>query len=293
MDFTQLLGPGVLFVLMILVGLQLTLADFRRVLATPRSIIAGTLGQLTLLPLMTWAVVALLDLAPVFGAGAVLLAASPGAALTNVMTAVARAHVALSVSLTAVSSVLAVVTLPALAALGMRLFIGEAAQIEVPVAHLVSQLMLFLLIPIALGMWLRVRRPEGALRYISWGNRVALVAIIAITAISASSDGAALPSGSEFVRAAVGGVLWTVLAMGIGWGVAALLGLGPNDRFTFLIEFSARNIALAFIIAVSSLQRLDLALFSGAYAMTGFPLAIGVAVLRGRLTRQPAVQPAA
>ena len=79
-------------------------------------------------------------------------------------------------------------------------------------------------------------------------------------------------------------IVWTVAAMAIGWGLATLLDLSADDRFTFLIEFSARNIALAFIVAVSSLGRLDLALFSGAYAMTGFPMAIGLAVLRGRMT---------
>jgi BASS family bile acid:Na+ symporter len=285
MDYTQILGPAVLFALMIVVGLQLTPEDFRRVLATPRSVVGGTLGQLVLLPLMTWGVLSLAGLSPAFGAGAVLLAASPGAAMSNVMTAVARAHVALSVTLTAVSSVLAVVTLPGLAALGMRVFLGDAARIEVPVAHLVSQLVLFLLVPIGLGMLLRARRPDAALRYISRANRIAVIAIIGLTAISATSDGASLPSGDEFARAAGAALAWTLIAMGIGWSVALLLGLDASDRFTFLIEYSARNIALAFIVAVSSLQRLDLALFSGAYAMTGFPLAIGVAVLRGRWAR--------
>jgi len=289
MDFAQLVGPLVLFALMILVGVQLTPADFRRVLAAPRAVVGGTLAQLLLLPLMTWGVLSLLAPSPVIGAGAVLLAASPGAGLSNVMTAVARGHVALSVTLTGVSSILAALTLPALCALGMRLFLGDGARVEVPVGHMVRQLLLFLLVPIALGMWLRARRPQAVRRAVSWANRVALLAIVALTALSAASGNMNLPAGGELAAAGVAAALWTLLAMGIGWGVGALLGLDANDRFTLLVEFSARNIALAFIVAVASLGRLDLALFAGAYAVTGFPLVIGLAALRGRWAAPPAI----
>ena len=288
MDFAQLVGPIVLFSLMILVGLQLTLEDFRRVFAAPRAVVGGTLAQLLLLPLMTWGVLSLFALAPNFGAGAVLLAASPGAGLSNVMTAVARAHVALSVTLTGVSSVLAALTLPAVAALGMRLFLGNDARVEVPVGHLVRQLLLFLLVPIALGMWLRARRPQAVARAVSWANRVALLAIVALTALGAASGGMSLPAGGEIAAAGVAAMVWTLAAMAIGWSVGALLGLDADDRFTLLIEFAARNVALAFIVAVASLGRLDLAFFAGVYAVTGFPLVIGLSVLRGRWAAQPA-----
>jgi BASS family bile acid:Na+ symporter len=278
----QLLGPFVLFLLMIIVGLQLTPPDFRRVLANPRVVVVGTLGQLALLPLMTWAVISLLGLSPIFGAGAVILAASPGAGMSNVMTAVAGAHVALSVTLTAVSSVLAVVTLPALTALGMKVFVGDAADIEVPVGFLVSQMALFLLLPIGLGMLARAWLGDATLRYVPWINRIAVVAIIALTFVSASGPQTSLPSGDELTRALIAAGLWTAIAMGIGYGLASLLKLDADSRFTFLIEFSARNVALAFIVAISSLGRLDLSFFSGAYAMTGFPAAILIAVVRGR-----------
>ena len=107
MDASEL-GPYGLFVLMTIVGMELTVDDFRRVVAAPRAVIGGTLGQLLLLPLMTWGLVVGLGLAPIFGAGAVLVAVSPGAGISNVLAAVARANVALSVTLTAFASVLAV-----------------------------------------------------------------------------------------------------------------------------------------------------------------------------------------
>lgn len=286
MNTTQLLGPFILFLLMFIVGLQLTPADFRRVLLRPRTVVVGTLGQLILLPLMTWAVISLLGLSPVFGAGAVILAAAPGAGMSNVMVAVAGAHVALSVTLTAVASVLAVFTLPMLTTLGMSIFIGDASQVEIPLGYLTSQMALFLLLPITAGMSVRAWLGEGVRRFIPWINRIAVVAIVALTVASMSGGQTTLPSGGDLTRALLASSLWTLAAMGIGWGLAALLDLDADDRFTFMIEFSARNIALAFIVAVSSLERFDLAFFSGVYAITGYPLAIAVSVIRGRVRRR-------
>ena len=100
-----------------------------------------------------------------------------------------------------------------------------------------------------------------------------------------TTDRSAFPTGADFTYSLAVGFVWTLFAMAIGWGVASALGLAAADRFTFLIEFSARNIALAFIVAVSSLGRLDLGVFSGAYSMTGFPLVIAAAVVRGRRLR--------
>ena len=283
MNLSQLLGPLTLFSLMIVVGLQLTPADFRRVLANPRVIVVGTLGQLLLLPLMTWLVITAIGLPPIFGAGAVILAATPGAGMSNVMAAVAGAHVALSVSMTAVTSVLAVVTLPALTALGMNVFVGDSVEVNIPVGYLVGQMTMFLLLPIGLGMAIRARRGDAAKRYVSWANRIAVIAVIGLTISSAASGQTTLPTGGDLTRALIAAVVWTIAAMGIGWSLAAALGLDADDRFTFLIEYSARNIALAFIVAVASLGRLELGFFSGAYGATGFPAVIALAVLRGRM----------
>lgn len=212
-----------------------------------------------------------------------MLAATPGAGMSNVMAAVARADVALSVTLTAVSSLLAVVTLPIIAALGIAMLIGDSMEVEVPVVAMVRQLVIYLAIPIALGMWVRARRPEASQRYVSIANRVAVVGVLVLTALSALSNENSLPGGDEFIRAAGAALLWTAFAMALGWGMGSLLALGRDQRFTLLIEFSARNLALTIIIAVAALGRLDLGLFAAVYGTTGFVGVLLVAVLRGRL----------
>lgn len=279
---TQIAGPIVLFLLMLIVGLELTPSDFRRVPATPRVVIVGTLGQIVLLPAMTWAVVALLGVNPVFGAGAILVAVSPGAGMSNILAALSGANTALSVTLTAVASVLSVVTLPLIAAFGMHVFLGDSMEIEVPVVTLVAQLIFSLLIPIALGMWLRTRHPERAERIAPRLHRIIMVTIglVVVLAIAfADPDQFHYEGGGTALLAAV---VWTACAMVIGWTLAAMMRLDSADRFTFLIEFSARNISIASIVAMSGLGRIDLTFFSGVYFAAGYPMTIATVFWRRR-----------
>lgn len=287
----QLLGPLILLPLMFVVGLQLTPDDFRRVVQAPRAVVGGTLGQLVLLPLMTWGIVTLFGVSPILAAGAVLLAATPGAGMSNVMAAISSANVALSVTLTAIASLLAVITMPLMATLGLSFFIGDAGGANVPLGTLFTQLVLFLAIPIGLGMVVRFRRPDAAARYVWRANRFAVIAILILTPFGAIVNRDMLPSGAEFLPALGAGLAWTFAAMAIGWSIGALLRLDSDDRFTFLIEFSARNVAMTFIVAIGSLGRLDLALFAAAYSITGFPVVIVLSILRGRRRRSAAPDP--
>jgi BASS family bile acid:Na+ symporter len=284
MNATDFAGSLVLFLLMMIVGLELSVADFRRVASAPRAVIGGTFGQLLLLPLMTWAVVATLDVPPVFGAGAVLVAASPGAGMSNIMVALARANLALSVTLTAVASVLAVVTLPVTAAIGVRFFLGDDVDVEISVGELVRQLLLVLLLPIGLGMALRARRPDFAAHYSKRLQRVLFATFLAFIALSIAL-GDQQEVALEDVRVGlVAATLWTLAAGAIGWGLATALDLSHADRFTFLIEFAARNMAVATMVAIAGLGRLDLTFFSVAYVMVGYPLIGAVTFLRRRYT---------
>lgn len=285
MDATQIIGPFVLFLLMSVVGLELTVDDFRRVAKKPRAVVGGTLSQIVLLPLMTWAVVQVFALDPVFGAGAILVAVAPGAGISNILTALARANAALSVTLTAVASVLAVVALPTIASVGMRVFLDTESAVEIPVGSLVGQLVFMLLVPIVGGMAVRARAPEFADRIAPRVQRGVLVAItLAVVLSAAFVDDEQISSSAANPRAFAAAFAWTLSAMGIGWTTARLLNLSEADRFTFVIEFGARNIAVSAIVALSALGRLDLTFFSGVYMAVGYPIAVGAAIWRRRRT---------
>ncbi len=257
---------------MALVGSELSVEDFRRVARYPRAVVVGTAAQLVLLPLCAAGLVALFQPEPFVAAGMVLLAATPGGGISNVFTYLAGANTALSVTLTAVSSLLAALTLPVVTAFGFARVVGAEGTVEVPVLAMIGQLAGLILLPIALGMALRARRPDLPERWGKHLRRAVLVSIVLLFAAGMGGDDSGL--AGEVLRAAPLGLLWTALAMGFGVAVAALLGLDGADRFTFLIEFSVRNVGLAAIVALSSFDEPAYAVFSGAYAMTGYPLAI-------------------
>lgn len=294
MTIAQATGPLVLFLLMFLVGLDLTVSDFRRVASAPRAVVVGTLAQVFLLPLMTFALVTGLGLPPMFGAGAVLLALSPGAGMSNVLVAFAKANTALSVTLTAVASVVAVVTLPSVSAATLQLFSSETVRVVVPVGPLMLQLALSLLLPLVLGMAVFARWPEFVTRYAKTLriSLMALIGVVVAAAIALSDQEQPDVSIEQVPMMLVGAALWTLASMSIGLGVAHLLRLSSSDRFTFMIEFSARNVAVATIVAISGLENLELSLFSGAYMTVGYPMcAVAVVIRRRSLARvgQPAV----
>ncbi len=282
MVVSQIALPVVLFLLMTIVGLDLTVADFRRVFQAPRAVIGGTLAQWIMLPFLTWGVTKLFGLSPAFAAGAILVAVSPGAGISNIAVQLGRANTALSVTLTATASMLAVFTLPTISALAMGLVLEGETPIHVPVTSLMGQLFISLVVPICSGMILRAQHPRRAGQLRPWLQRITIIVIgvAIITAAATVPEEQRNFEGSRIATVAAG--VWTLSAAGAGWITAYFLRLPAADRFTFMIEFSARNIAVASIVAISGLGRTDFTFFSGVYAVAGYPT-ISIIVLARRI----------
>lgn len=271
----------VLFALMLAVGLELAPDDFRRVGRHPRAVVVGTLGNLCALPLATVALLRALDLSPDLSAGVMLIAATPGAALSNVFTLLAGAHTALSVSLTAVATLLAVVTLPVLMALGLRGLGGAMPELDVPVLAFSGQLFFLVLLPTAIGMGLRRRWPEATRRHAPKLRAGTVVAILGVIALSVGADESGLAAE---VQAGLGvAFVWTAMAMGLGIALAALARLGSDDCITIGIELAAKNVGLSAIVALTALESAELAVFAGAYVLVGYPFVLVTALARRRL----------
>lgn len=273
--------PVVVWLLMLVVGLELTWADFARVLAFPRTVLLATAGQLVLLPLLAAVMIWTLSPPPMVVAGLVLVAASPGGALSNAYAYLAGVHVALSVTLTAVSSAAALVTMPLLCGAGFALVGGPDFLVRVPLAAIAGQLVLMLMLPVAAGMALRRLRPRlvldqaRRLRYVSAFAVVLLVALI----LADQRELLAATSGTMILLA----VLYTGGAMAAGWGLGRVLGLSSADRFTLLLELSARNLAVTALVGVTVLDRPDFVLFPALFLLIQLPLiAFAIAVRKYR-----------
>jgi BASS family bile acid:Na+ symporter len=278
---TDLAIPALVWLLMLVVGLELTPSDFRRVLVYPRAVAVATLGQILLLPVCAALLIWAARPEPWVVAGMILLAASPGGAISNLYSYLLRANVALSVTLTALSTLLAMVTMPALTTAGFSLFLQESHRVVAPVGRMIGQLGLMMLLPVALGMTLRSWQPgrvaaaRRPLRVLSLAALACLVTLILIDERHGllAAVGAALPIALPFC----------ILTMTAGFLLGALAGLNPADRFTLLIEFGTRNLGLVAIMGALILGEVKLVLFAALVFLVELPLILLLITMRSRL----------
>ena len=171
--------PIALAIIMVGIGLSLTREDFAVQARSPRATIVGLFGQLVLVPLVGVGVALLFGLTPMLALGVVLVAATPGGATSNLITYLSRGNVALSVILTALTSVAVILTLPMWFGIGARLIPGAAdEEVNVPLGQTFGLLLGVILIPVAIGMILRARRPALASRIERYVGIVGLVVLV-------------------------------------------------------------------------------------------------------------------
>jgi len=159
--------PIALAVIMASLGMSLTMEDFRRVLVYPKGVSIGLANLVLLSPLLAFAVAETYSLQPELAVGLVLLGASPGGTLANLLTHLARGDTALSITMTATSSVAAVITVPLFLKLATSHFGASGLDTKVSMLAVVARVLLITIIPLSFGMWLRARRPQQATRSIS------------------------------------------------------------------------------------------------------------------------------
>lgn len=275
MDFITSAIPPAVFYIMWVVGQELTPEDFRRLRRRPTITVAGTVGPLVAFPLVAGLAILALRPAEAVTAGIILIASAPGAPISNLLVHLARGNTALSVTLTALASLLGILTFPLLTQGGFLAYMGEQADVGIPLGPMVAQLMLMMALPIALGMVVRHRWPGFVAARRAGLTRVTLP-LVAVIVVGIVYDQRAL--FAEQIVGVVGiAALITVAMMAIGWGFGAATRAPYPDRIAFLVEFSARNSAIALMVASTTLGRLDYAVFLVAYFVV--QMAVTAAVL--------------
>lgn len=147
-DVVATLLPLALAFIMFAVGITLVPADFARLFEQPRAVVAGLLGQLVLLPIVAWACALAFRLPPQMAVGLVILGACPGGASAALITHLARGSAALSVTLTAVTSLVALVSMPVVVQFGLATFLGTGSAIELSIGRLVRGVFLISTVPV-------------------------------------------------------------------------------------------------------------------------------------------------
>ena len=255
-------------------GLSLQPEDFQRVTKYPTAVAVGLVSQLLLLPIIGFLVAKTVPMEPVIAVGLIIVALCPGGVSSNMVTYLARGDVALSVTLTVLSSIITIFTIPVFANLALQHFFGQSAAIALPIGKTMLQIFLITMLPIGLGMYIRFLYTETALRLEKVTNRVAIAFFITIIALILIKEWNRLP---EFIiQVGLGVVLLNLLAIVAGVSLSKLCQLNIPQQICIAIEVGFQNGALAIAIAAGLLNNPDMAVPGAIYGLfmnfTGFAI---------------------
>lgn len=265
---TNVVLPASLFIIMIGMGLSLQVADFARVVRFPKAVSLGLINQLILLPIIGLLLCYTFSLAPMLAVGMVLLASCPGGATSNLISYVARGDIALSVTLTAISSTITIFTIPLWVSWGLDYFLGESRPIELPVLQTMGQIFGITALPVSIGMIIRARslafaqRMERPMRIASTIIFVLILAGIVVSEWQTLVDALPILGPATFAL--------NLLTMGLGWLLAKWFGLNLPQSITIAIESGIQNGTLAIVIASSILFLPELSLAAAIYSIAMF-----------------------
>jgi BASS family bile acid:Na+ symporter len=246
--FTIVLLPIALALIMGTLGLSLTPADFKRIFTRPRGVLIGLGNLLLLSPLLAFAVAELYGLAAAFAVGLVLLGASPGGTLANLLTHLARGDTALSISMTALSSVAAVITVPLFLKLAVNHFDASVGD-DVSMLGVVARVFAITIVPLSIGMWLRSRNLVRAVALEPKAKRIAGAAfvLVVIGAIVSEFDTVT----DNFTELALATLTLNVVAMTVSFTIARLARLDERQSTAIAMELGIHNAALAIAVGAS------------------------------------------
>ena len=238
----------ILTVLMFDLGLTLEGKDFLLVLKRYKAFIAGLAGQIVILPLIAWGIATLLHLSPLMSIGLVLIACCPGGSSSNVFSKLANGDVALSVSLTAVSSIVTLFTIPLIMQVATA-STGAAVGIQLPVRNLLMQNIVTMLLPILLGIGLRHWKKEWAIKADKVLSRLAFPALMFLAAVFFILH--RITIAENFGTLGIATTALLICAIAAAAGLCRLFSLGTGERRTIIIEVGMQNAAQAIAIASS------------------------------------------
>jgi BASS family bile acid:Na+ symporter len=279
--------PVALGIIMFGLGLSLTLGDFARVGKHPKAVIIALVCQLILLPAICLGLVYLFQLPPILAVGMMLLAASPGGTTANLYSHLFRGDVALNISLTAVNSVIAVFTLPLITNFAILLFLPDQEELGVQFAKAI-EVFAIVLIPVAIGMFVRWWKPKFALaadKPVRIASMVVLLIVI-VGAIVSNLD-ILLPNlGSLVVITA----LFCAISLTVGFFVPRLFRVERRRAVASAFEIGIHNGTLAVVIALTIIGSREMAAPAAIYSVLMFFIALAFGFIIGRGDKEPAEQ---
>ena len=241
----------ILSLLMFDLGLTLNLADFKRIFKQPKAALVGLFGQIVLLPLIAFGLAMAFDLQPLFFVGVILIACCPGGSSSNVFSMLAKGDVALSVTLTGFSSIITLFTLPLIMSWAVGYSnSGDITQaIQLPVGNLLVQNLVLMLLPIVLGVIMRLRWEKAAHATERVLSKIAFPALMLLAGIFFVQHHETI--GQNIGSLGGGLTLLIIVAAGVAALMAKAVRLPVQQRRTIIIEVGMQNAAQAIAVASS------------------------------------------
>ncbi|MDA3954669.1 MAG: bile acid:sodium symporter family protein [Bacteroidales bacterium] len=257
-----------LIIIMLGMGLSLVIADFKRIIVYPKAIFVGLTNQLIILPLIGFAIAIAFPLKPEIAIGIMILAACPGGPTSNLITHLAKGDLALSVSLTAVSSLITIITIPFIINFALIHFLNEGHIIKLDIVKTIIQIFVIVVIPVGIGMLIR-RYKEKFAKKMEKPVRKASGIVLALVII-----GIIIKEKENLIpyikQAGLVVLILNVATMLVGYYSAKLFKIIDKRAISISIESGIQNGTLAIMIAVVLLGNSEYAITPAIYSLLMF-----------------------
>ena len=246
---TDVILPLALAFIMFVLGLGLTGSDFLRVVKQPRDFFVGAFSQIILLPIIAFILVKIWPIAPELAIGVMIIAAAPGGVTSNLLTSLAKGDVALSISLTAIISLLCVITIPFIVLTSVGLLNDSSITQDISLFSMSRDIFLIVTVPVILGMLIRSFASGAALKFEPIAKKISIVlfVLVLLGAIAAERENVI----SYFAQAGLITFVLNVVMMIVAYCVAKLLASGMKQKKCITIECGLQNGTLAIFVATS------------------------------------------
>ena len=246
---TDVILPLALAFIMFVLGLGLTGSDFLRVIKQPRDFFVGAISQIILLPIIAFILVKIWPIAPELAIGVMIIAAAPGGVTSNLLTSFAKGDVALSISLTAIISLLCVITIPFIVLTSVELLGGSNITKDISLFSMSRDMFLIVTVPVILGMLLRKFSSSLALKLEPISKKISIILFVLVLAgaIAAERENVV----SYFAQAGLITLALNIIMMIVAFYVTHLLASGKEQKKCITIECGLQNGTLAIFVATS------------------------------------------
>ncbi len=267
-----------LIIIMLGMGLSLVVDDFRRIFIYPKAILLGLTNQILILPVLGFALASLFPIQPEIAIGIMILTACPGGPTSNLISHLAKGDIALSVTLTALSSFITILTIPFIINFALLHFLEEGQMIKLDVVTTIVQILVITIIPVSIGMSIRKYNERFALKMAKPVRRASgIVLILVIAGITIKEKDNIV---SYFQQAGIVALCLNVITMIVGYYSAKLFSIKDKRAISIAIESGIQNGTLAITIAVVLLENTSFAVAPAVYSLLMF-FTGGIAVYLG------------